>query len=94
MKLQALNYNVFVTKEESQHIVEGNIDVTSEIDKNEKYRKGKIVSFGSLCPKNDDGTNTIEIGQEVIYDRYKSSPVTIDGVTYESIYYSDLVAIV
>jgi len=94
MKLQALNYNVFVTKEESQHIVEGNIDVTSEIDKNEKYRKGKIVSFGSLCPKKEDGTNTIEIGQEVIYDRYKSSPVTIDGITYESIYYSDLVAIV
>ena len=70
------------------------LNISSSVDKNEKYRKGKIVSFGSLCPKKDDGTNTIEIGQEVIYDRYKSSPVTIDGITYESIYYSDLVAIV
>jgi co-chaperonin GroES (HSP10) len=105
MKLQALNYNVFVTKEESKHIVEGGIDITSETDKNEKYRKGKIVSFGSLCPKvavfkifGFDipfiKKDTIRIGQEVIYDRYKSSPVTIDGITYESIYYSDLVAIV
>lgn len=86
-KGQALNYNVFLKRVEFQNITESGVDITSETDKNEKYRKGIVVSIGNLCPQ------IVNIGQEVLYDSYKSSDVTIDGVTFESVLFADLVCI-
>ncbi len=86
-KGQALNYNVFLKRIEFENITGSGIDITSETDKNEKYRKGIVVSIGNLCPQ------IVNIGQEVLYDSYKSSDVTIDGVTFESVLFADLVCI-
>jgi co-chaperonin GroES (HSP10) len=85
-KGQALNYNVFLKRVEFENITEAGVDITSETDKNEKHRKGVVVSIGNLCPK------IINIGQEVLYDSYKASDVTMDGVTFESVLFADLVA--
>jgi co-chaperonin GroES (HSP10) len=91
---QALNYNVFVKTVERKNVTQGGIDITSETDKNEKYRQGIIVSFGNLCPKDKDGNDVIHIGQEVIYDGYKASPLSVNGESFDSVYFADLVCIV
>ena len=91
-KGQALNYNVFVKRQQIQNLTQSGIDITSETDKNEKYRKGVIVSVGNLCPEKD-GKPVIKIGDEVLYDGYKSSELTIDGIPYEVVYFADLVCI-
>lgn len=108
---QALNYNVFVKTVERKNVTQGGIDITSETDKNEKYRQGIIVSFGNLCPKQKRKTNfftwilvllriiskeenVIHIGQEVIYDGYKASPLSVNGESFDSVYFADLVCIV
>ena len=92
-KAQALNYVVIVKQKKIENLTSTGLDISSEADKNEKFRKGEIMSFGNLCPKNDKGEDTIQIGQEVLYDMYKASDLTIDGEKYQSFYYSDLIAI-
>ncbi len=90
---QALNYNIIVKREFLENKTEAGFEVTSEVDKNEKYRKGIVVSVGNLCPKKDDGTATIEPGAEVLYDKYKMSEVTLEGKSYEIISYADVIMI-
>jgi len=92
-KAQALNYVVIVKPKKIENLTATGLDISSEADKNEKFRKGEIMSFGNLCPKNSEGEDTIKIGQEVLYDMYKASDLTIDGEKYQSFYYSDLIAI-
>ena len=92
-KGKALNYNIIVKREFIENRTGAGIILDSEIDKNEKYRKGIVVAVGNLCPKNSDGTATIEVGNEILYDKYKMSEVTIDGISYEIISYADLVMI-
>lgn len=92
-KGQALNYNVIVKNVVVENITKSGLTIQSEVDKNEKWRKGVIVSFGNLCPKKEDGSDSIQIGQEVIYDKFKATDVTLDGVQYLTIYYSDLLSI-
>ncbi len=48
------------------------------------------MSFGELCPK-VDGEDTIKIGDEVLFDNYKSSDLILNGEHYKTFYYSDLV---
>jgi co-chaperonin GroES (HSP10) len=91
--MKALNYVVIVKESHIQNITASGLDITSESDKNEKYRKGTIVSFGELCPK-VDGKHTIEVGQEVLFDNYKASDLIIDGNHYKTFYYADLVALI
>lgn len=91
--MKALNYVVIVEEEHIENITSSGIDITSESDKNEKYRKGKIVSFGELCPK-VDGEHTIKIGQEVLFDNYKASDLQLNGKHYKTFYYADLVALI
>lgn len=92
-KGQALNYNVFVKKVQIENVTEAGIHITSETDKNEKYRKGIVVSVGNSCPKTESGEPIVAIGDEVLYDSYKSSELTIDGEAFEVIYFADLVCI-
>ena len=68
--MKALNYVVIVKQSQIENITSSGLDITSESDKNEKYRKGTIVSFGELCPK-VDGEDTIKIGDEFLFDNYK-----------------------
>jgi len=92
-KGKALNYNIIVKREFIENKTGAGIEITSEIDKNEKYRKGIVVSVGNLCPKDTEGNATIKPGDEILYDKYKMSEVTLDGQSYEIISYADLVLI-
>jgi len=103
-KGQALNYNIIVKREFIENKTGAGIEITSEVDKNEKYRKGIVVSVGTLCPKKPlfkifglafpfFKKDTIVKNDEILYDKYKMSEVTIDGISYEIISYADLVMI-
>lgn len=99
-KGKALNYVVIVKQKELKNETETGLDFSSEVDKNQKFRKGEIMSFGNLCPKKPIWKwlpfwkkDTIKIGQEVLYDMYKASDLTVDGIKYQTFYYSDLIAI-
>jgi co-chaperonin GroES (HSP10) len=83
---RALNYNVVLRQIANKNVSENNLDLTNALDKNEKFKKGIVVSIGTECPKGD-----IELGSEVMYDSYKASKVTLDTIEYEIVYFADLI---
>jgi co-chaperonin GroES (HSP10) len=82
---RALNYNVVLRQIANVNVTENNLDLTNALDKNEKFKKGIVVSIGTECPKGD-----IELGSEVMYDSYKASNVTINNIEYTTLFYADL----
>ena len=86
-------------------IVEGDVEkiVVDKcfIEKNwlEKYNITPIKPVinagggGNLCPKNDDGENIVNVGDTIMYDRYKASDLKQDFIIYHSVYFSDLIMI-
>lgn len=100
---KVLNYNVIVKELPTENVTDGGLDISSTTDKSEKYRKGLVLAVGSLCPDECVSFFGIKIsflkrpklksGKEVLFDNYKSSEITIDGVTYKNILYADLLLI-
>jgi len=82
---KALNYNVILRQIANVNVTENNLDLTNALDKNEKFKKGIVVSVGTECPKGD-----IEVGSTVMYDSYKASNVTLDNIEYTVLFYADL----
>lgn len=89
---EALNYNVIVTEVESKNETESGIDISSISDKSEKYRKGKVIAIGNLIVSEIEDCK-IYVGCEVLFDNYKSSDITIKGVTYKNVLYADLLLV-
>lgn len=85
-KGRALNYNVVLREIPNENITEGGLDMTTALGKNEKYKKGIVISIGSACPEGN-----VEVGNTVMYDQYKGSKVTLDTIEYEIIFFSDLI---
>jgi co-chaperonin GroES (HSP10) len=92
-KGKALNYVIVLKELIVENKTAGGFNVKSDVDANEKNKRGLVVSVGNLCPKDEDGNKTVCEGQEVIYDKYKASDLTLDGVTYQCVYYSDLIMV-
>ncbi len=55
----------------------------------EKTTTGTIVAVGD-----DKDTITVEAGQNVMYDKYAGTPITIDSVDHLIVSMGDLIAIV
>lgn len=100
---QALNYVVIVKEKIVKNETASGFDLTTEVDHNIKYRTGIIVSVGSGCPKKTNNllkrffnfiigkdSFTVKEGDEIMFDKHKSSDLTIDGIMYRCIYYADL----
>ena len=85
-KGRALNFNVVIRQIANKNVTEGNIDISMASDKNEKYKKGIVISIGTECPQGD-----IKVGETVIYDGYKSSLVTLNTIEYTVLFYADLI---
>lgn len=85
-----LNDNIVIKETERKNETTFGIDLTSEADKNEKYRTGVVVGVGHNVPKKEDGTPFINIGNNVVFDKYKQTPFSQDGNKYVICYYSDL----
>lgn len=90
-KGQALNYNVVIKEVELENVSTTGLDFSNEADKNDKQKTGVIVSVGLGCPKFEDGTFTINPGELVMFDKYKSTSLTLDGEFYKIVYYADIV---
>lgn len=98
---KALNYNVVIRQIANKNVTEGNIDLSMVSDKNEKYKKGIVVSMGIECPKRSlviwgitipfIKVSDIKVGDEVIFDGYKGSKVTLNTIEYEIVFYADLI---
>ena len=89
-KGQALNLNVVVKETEIENITDSGLDLSSSEDRNQKFKKGIVVSIGLQCPKKSDGTDSIKIGDEILYDSYRSTSVTLDTEVYSIINFSDI----
>lgn len=104
-KGQALNYNVVIVEVEVGNVSVVGLDFSNEAAKNDKQKTGVIVSVGLSCPKKDMGIfkkifnfffnkynlYTISPGELVMFDKHKSSSLTVDGESYMISYYADIV---
>lgn len=90
---QAVNYNVVVEEQEMKNVSGSGIDYTSAEDKNQKFKRGLVQSVGLGCPKDDDGNYVLKIGDEILYDGYKGSPVTLETKVYSIISFMDIAII-
>ena len=88
-KGKALNYVVVLKEIANVNETESGLDISSSVDKNEKYRKGIVVSIGSECPKDD-----VKLGDTVIYDKFKANPLTREAIEWTTLYYSDLILLI
>jgi len=85
-KGRALNFVVVLKEIENVNETSSGLNISSSVDKNEKYRKAIVVSIGSECPK-----EPVKLGDTVMYDKHKANPLTQNGVEYVTLFYSDLV---
>lgn len=85
-KGRALNFVVVLKEIENVNETSSGLNISSSVDKNEKYRKAIVVSIGTECPK--DG---VKLGDTVMYDKHKANPLTQNAVEYQTLFYADLV---
>jgi len=90
-KGRALNLVVIVEEVFHENKTASGIDLSGVVDANEKQKRGKVVSVGTECPKLTNGKHTIEIGNQVIFDKFKATPFTQEGITYILVDYRDLI---
>lgn len=105
-KGRALNTVVIVQEVFAENKTAAGIDISGIIDANEKQKRGKVVSVGELCPRKKSNyfsrfmflnfflqklSYTIKEGDEVIFDKFKMTNFTQDGVAYIMIDYRDIV---
>lgn len=90
-KGQALNLVVIVEEVFAKNKTASGIDLSGIIDANEKQKSGIVVSVGTECPKKTDGSYTIKIGDKVMFDKYKCTPLTQNGNPFIMLDYRDLV---
>lgn len=89
-KGQALNLVVIVEEVFHENKTASGLDLSGIVDANEKQKRGKVVSVGQGTPRNDDGTYVLEIGKEVIFDKFKVTNFTQDGIAYILVDYRDI----
>ena len=92
-KGQAVNHNVVVKVKGIENITNSGIDLTSSEDKNQKFKLGTVVSVGLQCPKREDGANSVEVGDEILFDGNRSTLVTLETVEYTVLHFTDIVIV-
>jgi len=100
-KGQALNQIVVVEEIFHENKTKSGIDISGIVDANEKQKRGIIRSIGTECPRKPQsffsrifgGKNryTIEVGSEVIFDKFKATAMTQNGNPYLLVFYRDLI---
>lgn len=107
-KGKALNTVVIVQEVFHENKTASGLDLSGIVDANEKQKRGKVVSVGEGCPRKHvkfsgkfkflnflfkKSTHTIKEGNEVIFDKFKMTPFTQDGIAYLLIDYRDIVIV-
>ena len=89
-KGQALNYWVIVEEVLNENKTKSGFDMSGYVDANEHQKKGRIVSIGEACPKLSNGEGVLKIGDEVIFNKLKTTDFTQNAVKYIMVMYSDI----
>lgn len=107
-KGKALNLWVIVEEVFNENKTASGIDLSGVVDANEKQKRGKVVSVGEGCPRKKSNyfsrykflnfffqknAHTIKENDEVIFDKYKMTSFTHEGVAYILIDYRDIVIV-
>ncbi len=107
-KGQALNMIVVVEEVFQENRTASGFDITGIVDANEKQKRGRVVSVGEGCPRKPVNffskfkflnfffkklECTLKENDEVIFDKYKTTPFTQDGNPYILVYYPDIVLV-
>lgn len=92
-KFTALNHNIIIRDIETENRTESGIKIAHEASADQKQRTGIVVAAGLSCPRNEDGTFMVKEGDKVVYDRHKSTPITIEAETFSIVYFSDLILV-
>lgn len=90
---QAVNNNVVVKELQIENVTESGLDLTSKEDKDQKFKLGEIVSVGLQCPKRDDGTPSVVVGDKILFDSYKGTKLTMNAEVFTIIYFQDITII-
>jgi len=90
---KVFNNNVLLKNIEESNINQAtNLDLSSETDKNEKFKKAEIIDFGENIPLDKSGKSPIiKVGEIILYDRNKASNLTLEGIAYKIVQYGDLI---
>jgi co-chaperonin GroES (HSP10) len=89
-KFQALGRAVIV-KEIPNEVEIGGFSFDTKDDKNAKFLKGKVISITPDSPRDKDGNQFVNNGDEIMFDFYKASDIVINGDVYLMIYVGDIV---
>lgn len=107
-KGKALNLIVVVEEIFNENKTASGLDLSGIVDANEKQKKGRVVSVGEQCPTVNSKfigmfkfinfflrkrKKTIQEGDEVIFDKFKMTNFTQDGIAYILIDYRDIVLV-
>lgn len=91
---RALNFNVVAEEVILENKTIGGYDMSGYVDANESQRSGKIVSIGELCPKDKEGNHYVNVGDTIVFSKFKVTSMTIEGVNYLIIPYADLTLVI
>lgn len=83
--IEALNRNVLLKDLDNENKSESGMDLTSLTDKNQKIRRGMVVSVGESCPE-----KSLSVGDVVAYDMYRATNFYLNGEFYVLTKYDDL----
>lgn len=89
----ATNDNVVIKEVLTKNITKTGLDITSSEDKNQKFKVGVVESLGNLCPKDDNNNPIVKVGDKIMYDAFRGSPVTLDSEVYTIIRFIDIVIV-
>jgi co-chaperonin GroES (HSP10) len=92
-KGRAVNFNVVVQQIENKQVTASGFDITAEVDKNQKFKKGLVFDVGIGCPKDEDGNYVLKSGDEIFYDDNRATPLYLEAIKYSVIHFQDITLI-
>lgn len=89
-KFQAKNLNIIVTPKELENKLSGGFDISGYVNANESQQAGTVVSVGERCV-NSKGEITLEEGIVIVFKKHNATSMTIEGINYLIVPYTDVV---
>jgi co-chaperonin GroES (HSP10) len=81
----------FVAKPiENVQITDGGINLTTVLDKENRFGKGIVISIGENAPLDPEGNPYVKAGDTILYDRNKITPYIEETIEYVAGYYDSI----
>ena len=86
----ALGKRIMVKEIVVKNLTSYGFDV-SGVNSAEKFKTGEVVSVGNDCPKKSDGSDLLEVGDIVAFDKFRATKFTYKEQTNTIVPYDDLI---